>query len=110
MCFYRGYRSVRLLGSVAGTRLYNLVHWASEADYREFEKTSDTAGRMAAIQSALDGLSGADAPRMTEVPRYAVLREVAPASEHPTHGGRSRNRPEPRSLCGWLRRGHNSLP
>jgi C-6 monooxygenase len=79
--YYAGYRSARLLGSVDGTRVYNLVHWASEAHYRAFEETSDTTGRMAAIQEALDGLSGHAESRMSGPPRYTVLREVGPGPQ-----------------------------
>lgn len=79
--FYPGYRSARFLASIDGTRVYNLVHWASEADYRAFEETSDTEGRMAAIQKALDGLSGQAEPRMSGVPRFTVVREVGPGPQ-----------------------------
>ena len=106
----RGFYSI-IDYTVDGTRLYNLVHWASEADFREFEETSDTAGRMAAIQSALDGTVRS---RCAADDRSPSLRRSA--------RGRARVRaPDPRwaitridlnlrSLCGWLRRGHNSLP
>lgn len=73
-----GYRSARFHVSTDGTHVYNIVHWASEADYRSFEATSDTEGRMAAIGKALDGLSGKAEPRMGEDPRYVVAREVGP--------------------------------
>lgn len=76
--FHPGYRSARLLASVDGTRVYNIVHWASEADFRHFEETSDTEGRVAAIQDALDGLQGTAQARMSGPPRYRVLREVLP--------------------------------
>lgn len=76
--FYPGYRSARFLASVDGTRVYNIVHWANEADFRAFEEGSDTDGRMAAIRTALDGLSGAAEPRMSGAPRYTVLGEVTP--------------------------------
>lgn len=76
--FYPGYRSARFLASVDGTRVYNIIHWASEADFRHFEAVSDTEGRMAAIQRALAGLSGKAEPRMSGNPRYVVVREVGP--------------------------------
>lgn len=79
--YYPGYRSARLLASVDGTRVYNLVHWASEADYLAFEETSDTEGRVDAIQSALNGLSGKAEPRMSGAPHYTVMREVAPGPQ-----------------------------
>ncbi|WP_052852622.1 antibiotic biosynthesis monooxygenase family protein [Streptomyces avicenniae] len=76
--FYPGYRSARFHVSTDGTRVYNIVHWASEADYRAFVETSDTEGRMAAIVTALEGLSGKAEPRMSGVPTYTVTREVGP--------------------------------
>ncbi|WP_067491641.1 antibiotic biosynthesis monooxygenase [Actinomadura hibisca] len=74
--FYPGYVSSRFLVGEDGTRVYNLVRWATEADYRHFEQTSDTEGRMAAIKAALERLKGKAEPRMTESPRYRVAREV----------------------------------
>ncbi|MDA8370993.1 MAG: antibiotic biosynthesis monooxygenase [Nocardiopsaceae bacterium] len=79
--FYPGYRSARFHVSTDGTRVYNIVHWATEADYRHFEATSDTEGRLAAIQAALDGLSGTAEPRMAGLPHYVVVREVAPGPQ-----------------------------
>lgn len=76
--FYPGYRSARFHVSTDGTRVYNIVHWASEADYRSFVENSDTEGRMAAIEKALEGLAGKAEPRMTGVPTYTVVREVGP--------------------------------
>ncbi|WP_436786703.1 hypothetical protein [Yinghuangia sp. YIM S10712] len=84
--FYPGYRSARFLASTDGTRVYNIVSWATEADYRHFEETSDTESRMAAIHAALDGLSGTAEPRMSGAPRYRLVREVGPgpAPDSPT--------------------------
>ncbi|MDT0445331.1 antibiotic biosynthesis monooxygenase family protein [Streptomyces johnsoniae] len=79
--FYPGYLSARLHVSTDGTRVYNIVHWASEADYRDFVETSDTEGRMAAIQQALDGLSGEAEPRMSGAPTYRVVREIGPGPQ-----------------------------
>ncbi|TDC64827.1 antibiotic biosynthesis monooxygenase [Actinomadura sp. GC306] len=79
--FYPGYRSARFHVSLDGTRVYNIVHWDSEADYRHFEATSDTEGRMAAIERALEGLSGKAEARMSGLPHYAVVREVGPGSQ-----------------------------
>ncbi|MFY1686701.1 antibiotic biosynthesis monooxygenase [Plantactinospora sp. WMMB782] len=76
--FHPGYVSARFLVSLDGTRVYNLVHWATEADYRAFESTSDTDGRLAAIASALAGLTGTAEPRMTGAPHYRLAREVGP--------------------------------
>lgn len=76
--FYPGYRSARFHVSVDGTRVYTIVHWATEADFRHFAATSDTEGRTAAINAALAGLSGTAEPRMSGDPRYVVVREVGP--------------------------------
>ncbi|MFD7236400.1 antibiotic biosynthesis monooxygenase family protein [Streptomyces syringium] len=76
--FYPGYLSARFHVSTDGTRVYNVVQWASEADYRDFVETSDTEGRMAAIEKALAGLSGKAEPRMTGAPTYRVVREIGP--------------------------------
>ncbi|MBL7499401.1 antibiotic biosynthesis monooxygenase [Frankia sp. CNm7] len=76
--FYPGYRSARIFASVDGTRVYNVVHWVSEADFRHFEQTSDTAGRVAAIEAAVAGVRGWAKPRMTGAPRFRVAREVGP--------------------------------
>jgi C-6 monooxygenase len=99
--FYPGYKSARLFASVDGTRLYNLVHWASEEDFRNFEETSDTEGRIAAIQRAVDGVSGTAEPRMSEAPRFTVVREVGP--------GPQRADPRVDSGSGWsVEAGHAS--
>lgn len=76
--FYPGYRSARFHVSTDGTRVYNIVHWASEADYRHFVETSDTDGRMAAIGRAADSLGGRAEARISGVPTYTVVREVGP--------------------------------
>ncbi|GAA2409062.1 hypothetical protein GCM10010404_78760 [Nonomuraea africana] len=79
--FYPGYRSARFHVSTDGTRVYNIVHWASEADYRSFVETSDTEGRMAAIGKALEGLSGKAEARMSGSPTYTVARQVSPGPQ-----------------------------
>lgn len=79
--FYPGYVSARFHVSVDGTRVFNLVSWASEADYRHFEETSDTAGRIEAIQAVLDGLPGEVESRVSANPRYRVAREIGPGPE-----------------------------
>ncbi|OEV04954.1 antibiotic biosynthesis monooxygenase family protein [Streptomyces oceani] len=76
--FHPGYLSARFHVSTDGTRVYNIVRWESEADYRRFVETSDTDGRMAAIERALAGLSGTAEPRMSGSPTYTVVREVGP--------------------------------
>lgn len=76
--FYPGYRSARLFASVDGSRVYNIVHWAGEADFRNFERVSDNAGRAAAIEIVLKSLSGKAEPRMSGPPRYRLARAVEP--------------------------------
>ncbi|MBP2404095.1 Antibiotic biosynthesis monooxygenase [Streptomyces netropsis] len=78
--FYPGYLSARFHVSTDGTRVYTVVHWATEADYRNFIETSDMEGRMAAIEKALAGLSGKAEPRMAGAPTYTVVREIGPAA------------------------------
>ncbi|MFE9104216.1 antibiotic biosynthesis monooxygenase [Actinomadura geliboluensis] len=79
--FYPGYRSARFHVSTDGTRVYNIVHWASETDYRNFVDTSDTEGRMAAISKALKALSGKAEARMSGIPTYTVVREIGPGPQ-----------------------------
>ncbi|WP_430782355.1 antibiotic biosynthesis monooxygenase family protein [Actinoplanes sp. G11-F43] len=81
--FHPGYRSARFHLSTDGTRMYNIVSWASEADYRNFVASSDTEGRMAAINAALQGLSGHAEARMDGAPTYTVAREVGPGPRPP---------------------------
>ena len=76
--FYPGYKAAQLFASTDGTRVYNIIHWESEAAHREFERLSDNAARIAAIQSVIDSLKGKAAPRMSGPPRYRLVREVAP--------------------------------
>ncbi|MBP1161884.1 MULTISPECIES: antibiotic biosynthesis monooxygenase [unclassified Rhodococcus (in: high G+C Gram-positive bacteria)] len=81
--FYPGYRSARFHVSTDGSRVYNIVHWASEADYRNFVETSDTEGRMSAIGAALKAIAGKAEPRMSGIPTYTVVREVGPRTREP---------------------------
>jgi C-6 monooxygenase len=74
--FYPGYRSARFLVSVDGTRVYNIVAWDSEEDWRRFDETDDRVERQAAIEQALAGVSGTAEPRMSGAPRYRLVREV----------------------------------
>jgi C-6 monooxygenase len=76
--FYPGYLGARIVASLDGTRLYNIVRWRSEADFRSFVAVSDTQGRMAAIDQALAGLSGKAEARMTQAPHYQLLQAVEP--------------------------------
>ncbi|MFI1254667.1 antibiotic biosynthesis monooxygenase family protein [Streptomyces netropsis] len=80
--FYPGYLSARFHVSTDGTRVYTVVHWATEADHRNFIETSDMKGRMAAIENAVAGLSGKAEPRMTGAPTYTVVREVGPREQN----------------------------
>ncbi|MBB4931591.1 C-6 monooxygenase [Lipingzhangella halophila] len=79
--FYPGYRSARFHASTDGARVYTIVHWASEADYRDFVATSDGESRMDAIRTALEGLSGKAEVRMSEAPTYTVVHEVGPGPQ-----------------------------
>jgi C-6 monooxygenase len=90
VCFYAGYRGARLLASLDGTRVYNIVGWATEADWRHFDETDDPEQRMADIERALAGLSGTAEARMSGGPRYALMREVPPAPRAQEAGGQSR--------------------
>lgn len=76
--FHPGFHSARMLASTDGTRLYNLVAWRDEEAFAEFERTSDTEGRIAAIGRVIDGLEGQAEPRMTNLPRYRLLALVEP--------------------------------
>lgn len=78
VCFYPGYVSARFHVSTDGSRVYNIVHWASEEDYRHFLATSDTEGRMAAIQAAMGHLDGRAEARVGANPTYTIAREVRP--------------------------------
>ncbi len=75
---YPGYRAARFLVSSDGTRVYNIVSWDSEADWRHFDETDDLEERQADIKRALAGLSGKAEPRMSGAPRYTLMREVRP--------------------------------
>lgn len=79
--FYPGYVSARFHVSTDGTRVYNIVHWASDADYRNFVATSDTDGRMAAIRAAMDALPGKVEARVSANPTYTVVREIGPGPQ-----------------------------
>lgn len=76
--FYPGYHSARLLASTDGTRLYNVIAWRDEDSFVAFERESDTEGRIAAVQAAVDGVGGRAEARMTGAPRYRLLASVAP--------------------------------
>lgn len=75
---YPGYQWARFLASADGTRVYNIVAWASEADWRYFDQNDDLTERQADIEQALASLSGTAELRMSESPRYTLMREVRP--------------------------------
>lgn len=79
--FYPGYRSARFHVSTDGNRVYNIVHWDSEADYQNFVTNSDTDGRMAAIADALDTLSGTAELRLAGDTTFVVAHEVRPGPQ-----------------------------
>ena len=76
--FYPGYCAARIFASHGGRRVYDVVQWASESDYRHFESTSDTRGRLAAIEAAVGGVSGWAEPRMVGAPWFTPVHEVPP--------------------------------
>jgi C-6 monooxygenase len=78
VAWYPGYVSAQLFASVDGTRVYNVVTWASEADFRHFEETSDTDGRVEAIRRAVEGAGGHVEPRMTGAPRFTLAARIGP--------------------------------
>jgi len=51
--FHLGFLSARFHVSTDGTQVVNFVNWASEDDYRNFLASSDTEGRIAAIEEVL---------------------------------------------------------
>ncbi|MFF5446130.1 hypothetical protein [Streptomyces sp. NPDC012888] len=75
-----GYVSARFHASTDGLRVSNVVTWASEAHYRAFLDTSDTPGRLAAIEAALAALSGTTEYAVPGAPTYRVLAEVGPVA------------------------------
>ncbi|MDF2824068.1 MAG: hypothetical protein K0R68_1476 [Mycobacterium sp.] len=81
--FYKGYCGATLFASIDGRRVYNIVKWASRNDFEDFELNSDTAGRIAAIEAAVSGVSGAAVPQMTGPPRFTVTCVVHPSANPP---------------------------
>lgn len=75
---FPGYRSAQLFASLDGTRVYNVVAWDSEEDWRRFDEDDDPESRVAEIQQAVEGVSGQAEPRMSGPPRYRLVREVGP--------------------------------
>lgn len=75
---FPGYRSARFFASLDGTRVYTIVAWDSEDDWRRFDETDDRRQRAADIRQAIEGLSGHAEPRMSGAPRYRLVREVRP--------------------------------
>lgn len=91
---YPGYRWARFLASADGTRVYNIVAWASEADWRHFDDNDDLAERQADIEQALSGLSGTAEPRMSGSPRYTLMREVRPNPTMAPATGNAEGKPD----------------
>ncbi|MCB5178503.1 antibiotic biosynthesis monooxygenase family protein [Streptomyces antimicrobicus] len=73
-----GFVSARFHAGTDGTRVHNVVTWRDEDAYRAFVETSDTEGRLAAIEAAVAGLPGTAVYRGTGAPTYRVVREVGP--------------------------------
>lgn len=57
VAFYPGYISARFLASTDGTRVRAIVQWESEEAFKNFEKTSDTEGRINALNAVNERLS-----------------------------------------------------
>lgn len=74
--FYPGYRSARFLVSTDGTRVYDIVHWAGQVDYRASVETSDTEGRML-VNFAFIGLLLVKPDRASERPAIDAIDALA---------------------------------
>lgn len=82
--FHPGFLSSRFHLSTDGTRVFNIIQWASEEAYRNFAEASDLKGRIAAIEDAFNSVSGSvssplDDDPHAEIPRYMIYRTVLPA-------------------------------
>ncbi|MDL5511112.1 antibiotic biosynthesis monooxygenase [Arenibacter sp. M-2] len=75
---YPGYISSTFVASIDGKRIYNLVHWASEADFDHFEKVSDAKSRLEAREQVISKLKDKAHFREVGSPRYRVLKTVTP--------------------------------
>jgi C-6 monooxygenase len=54
---YPGFIAARFLASTDGTIVRAVVEWENEEAFRAFEQTSDTKGRMAALEAVFKRLS-----------------------------------------------------
>lgn len=54
---YQGFVSAQFLASTDGRSVRAIVTWSSKEAFDRFERESDSAGRLAALQSAFDKLS-----------------------------------------------------
>lgn len=77
---HSGFLSAKFHTSTDGTQVINIVHWASEKDYRNFLTNSDTDGRIAAIEQALANVSGTVSSPLDsnpdKIPSYTIHRTV----------------------------------
>ncbi|WP_457580619.1 antibiotic biosynthesis monooxygenase family protein [Ensifer canadensis] len=81
---YPGFVSARFLANTDGSTVCAVVEWASEADFHNFERVSDTQGRMAALEAAFSRLSTKGSRRT-----FRAIGEVGPqpASSKTKTGG-----------------------
>jgi C-6 monooxygenase len=70
---YPGFVCARFFANTDGSSVRAIVQWASESDFKEFERLSDTAGRTAALKSTYERLSTGGV-RQT----FRAVGEVAP--------------------------------
>jgi C-6 monooxygenase len=70
---YPGFVSARFLANTDGSSVCAIVEWASETDFHNFERVSDTKGRIAALEAAFERLSTKGARRT-----FRAIGEVGP--------------------------------
>lgn len=70
---YPGFVSARFLANTDGSSVCAIVEWASEADFHNFERVSDTKGRIAALEAAFNRLSTKGSRRT-----FRAIGEVGP--------------------------------
>lgn len=70
---YPGFVSARFLANTDGSSVCAIVEWASEADFQNFERVSDTKGRTAALEAAFERLSTKGSRRA-----FRAIGEVVP--------------------------------
>lgn len=81
VAMYPGYISATFAASIDGKRIYNLVHWESEADFNHFEKVSDAKSRLEARKQVISKLKDKAHFREVGSPRYRVLRTITPINK-----------------------------